>query len=201
MHLESDQPDHEQPWRDSPSSAGRVTQRLSTLEVPITSLPSAPRVPAFAPRQTNILGLALIAVGILFTVAQLLSGANLEGGIFFLTIASGFLFFAFWRRIYGLLIPGCILAGMSFGVTFAELTGGVFFFWGLALGFLSIYLLGRALFRVSNPWPLYPAVPLFGVGTVAAVAQLPAFMASGLALLPLLLIGAGLYLGWGRTAR
>lgn len=201
MHLESDQLDPEQSWRDGSSSAGRVTERLTTSEVPIRSLPAAPRLPAFAQRQHNLLGIGLIAVGVLFTMAQLLSGANIEGGLFFLTIASGFLFFAFWRRIYGLMIPGCILAGLSFGVTFAELTGGVFFFWGLALGFLSIYLLGRALFRVDGPWPLYPAVALFGVGMIAAVAQLPAFLASGLALLPLLLIGAGLYLGWGRATR
>jgi uncharacterized membrane protein len=200
MQPESNQLDPEQAWRDESSSAGRATQRLAAPEIQPTNLPYAAARPSFKPRQNNLLGLGLIAVGVLFILGQLLSSVNIQGGLFFLTLASGFLFFAFWRRIYGLLIPGCILAGMSFGVTFAEMTGGVFFFWGLALGFLGIYLIGRALFRMENPWPLYPAVPLFGVGLIVALAQLPAFMASGLALLPLLLIGAGLYLGFARRA-
>lgn len=196
MFPQSNQPDPEQAWRDE-SSVGRETQRLTTSEIQPINLPSMPVVRT---GQNNTAALALIAIGTLFIVGRLLSGANVEGGLFFLTIASGFLFFAFWRRIYGLLIPGCILAGLSFGVTFAEMTGGVFFFWGLALGFLSIYLLGRTLFRFNSPWPLFPAVPLFGIGVVVAAAQLPALFVNWLALLPLLLIGAGLYLGWGRTA-
>lgn len=201
MHRESDQLDPEQSWRDRSSSAGRVTQHLSASDVPIVSLRSTPEAPALAQRQTNTLGLVLIAVGVLFATAQLLSSANIAGGLFFLSIASGFLFFAFSRRIYGLLIPGCILAGFSFGITFAGLTNGVFFFWGLALGFFSLYLLGRALFRVDTPWPIYAAVPLFAMGAIVAAAQLPAFLASGLAIVPMLLIGAGLYLGWGRPDR
>lgn len=200
MYRESDQSDPEQPWRDGSSSAGRVTQHLSVSEVPRVSVPSTAHRPALTQHQTNTLGLVLVAVGVLFAAAQILSSANIAGGLFFLSIASGFLFFAFSRRIYGLLIPGCILAGFSFGVTFAGLTNGVFFFWGLALGFLSLYLLGRALFRVDTPWPIYAAVPLFGMGTIVAAAQLPAFLASGLAIIPMLLIGAGLYLGWGRPA-
>jgi hypothetical protein len=116
-----------------------------------------------------------------------------------LTIASCFLFFSFWRRIYGLLIPGAILAGLSVGVTFADITDGVSVLWGLAFGFLAIYFVGRALFGVRNQWPIYPAVPLFGVGVIVAVSNLPGFLAGGLVWLPLLLIALGLYLGWGRN--
>jgi hypothetical protein len=42
-------------------------------------------------------------------------------------------------------------------------------------------------------------VPLFGVGIIVAVANLPWLFAGGLVWLPLLLIGAGFYLGWGRN--
>ena len=124
--------------------------------------------------------------------------ADFTAGLVLLTIGSCFLFFAFWRRIYGLSIPGLILAGLSVGVTFAELTNGVSVLWGLALGFLMIYIFGSALFRVRSPWPVIPSVILFGVGCIVMITQLPAFFAGGLIWLPLLLVGAGLYLGWGR---
>ena len=119
-------------------------------------------------------------------------------GMILLTISSPFLFFAFWRRIYPLLIPGAILAGLSVGVPLAEMTNGISIVWGLALGFMAIYFLGRELFNVRTPWAVFPAVPLFGVGMIIAIASLPTFISSSLMWLPLLLIGAGLYLGWGR---
>lgn len=125
---------------------------------------------------------------------------EITGGLVLLTIASCFLFFAFWQRIYGLLIPGSILAGLSIGVSLATLTNGVSVLWGLALGFLSILVVGRALFNVQSPWPAIPAVILFGVGVIVAFASLPTFFGLSLVWLPLLLIGAGLFLGWGRRA-
>jgi uncharacterized membrane protein len=138
-------------------------------------------------------------VGIVLLLGQMLRGQlEIEGGMVLFTIASCFLFFSFWKRIYGLLIPGCILAGLSIGVTFADLTDGVSVMWGLSLGFLSILLLGRSLFGVRNSWPIYPAIPLFAVGIIGAIANAPAFLGAGLIWLPLALIGAGLCLGWGR---
>ena len=119
-------------------------------------------------------------------------------GMVLLTIASCFLFFSFWKRIYGLMLPGAILAGLSLGVTFADVTGGVSVLWGLALGFLAILFLGRALFNQTNPWPVIPAVILFAVGTIVAASNLPGLFVGGLVWMPLLLVGAGLYLGWGR---
>ncbi len=123
-------------------------------------------------------------------------------GMILLTIASCFLFFAFWRKIYPLLIPGGILTGLALGVPFAGLTNGASVLYGLSLGFLGIYLVGRDLFHVRNPWPIFPAVPLFAVGTIIVIASLPLFfaLANGMIWLPLLLIGAGLYLGWGRQS-
>ncbi|HEX9369436.1 MAG TPA: hypothetical protein VF897_00445, partial [Roseiflexaceae bacterium] len=66
----------------------------------------------------NLAALALIAVGVLMVLGRVVPDrGEFTGGMVLLTIASCFLFFAFWRRIYGLLIPGCILAGLSAGVT------------------------------------------------------------------------------------
>ncbi len=83
------------------------------------------------------------------------------------------------------------------GVTFADVTDGASVLWGLALGFLAILFLGRALFNQRSNWPIYPAVPLFAVGVIVLIANLPSLFAGGLVWLPLLLVGTGLYLGWG----
>jgi hypothetical protein len=187
------------------SSAGMPTQSLGGGYLPPTAGPASALQPvahqATRGQRGNLPALALILIGGLMIVGQLLPGQlEITGGMVLLTIASVFLFFSFWQRIYGLLIPGAILAGLSVGVTFADLTDGVSVLWGLSLGFLSIFLVGRALFGVRSRWPIFPAVPLFAVGVLIAISNLPGFMAAGLVWLPLLLIGAGLFLGWGRRA-
>src|SRR5436309_1072062 len=111
------------------SSAGLTTQQLSNM--PASAAP--------VPRRNNLAAFALMQF-------------EFEGGMVLLTIASCFLFFSFWKRIYGLMIPGAILAGLSVGVTFADVTDGVSVLWGLALGFLSIFFLGRALFSQHSAW-------------------------------------------------
>lgn len=178
--------DTERVRQEERSSAGLATNRLAA--------------PALAPagaRNNNLAALALLVLGVMMLLGRVMPGrGEFMGGFVLLTIASCFLFFAFYKRIYGLLIPGCILAGLSAGVSFAAVTGGVSVLWGLALGFLAILFVGRALFNSHTNWPIYPAIPLFAVGMIVAVAQLPAIFVGGLAWLPLLLIAAGLYLGW-----
>jgi hypothetical protein len=174
------------------SSAGVSTQQLSY------SQPASAAVSSASSRN-NIGALALIGVGVFMLLARVAPlQLEFEGGMILLTIASCFLFFSFWKRVYGLMIPGAILAGLSVGVTFADVTDGVSVLWGLALGFLSIFFLGRALFKQSSAWPVIPAVILFAIGTIVAAANLPGLFIGGLVWMPLLLIGAGLYLGWGR---
>jgi hypothetical protein len=172
------------------SSAGMSTQQLAY---------PPPASQAVAAGRNNIGALALIAVGVIMLLGRIAPlQLEFEAGMILLTIASCFLFFSFWRRIYGLMIPGAILAGLSLGVTFVDVTDGVSVLWGLALGFLSIFFLGRALFNQSSPWPVIPAVILFAIGTIVAAANLPGLFVGGLVWMPLLLVGAGLYLGWGR---
>jgi hypothetical protein len=155
--------------------------------------------PTQASSRNNPLALGMIAIGVLMLVARMSQlQVDFEAGMVLFTIASCFLFFSFWKRIYGLLIPGCILAGLSVGVTFVDITDGVSVLWGLALGFLSIKFVGQALFGTRGSWPAIPAVILFAVGILVAATNLPGLFAGGLVWLPLLLIGLGLYLGWGR---
>lgn len=181
------------------------TERVRHAEYSSVGAPTSPlssgmtMAPTGTRRNNNLIAVGLVAIGILMFVGRLgIQAADITGGIVLLTIASCFLFFAFWRRIYGLLLPGCILAGLSAGVTFADLTDGVSVLWGLALGFLAIALLGRKLFNVRSSWPVIPAIPLFCIGVIVA-AEAAGVFALGLIWLPLLLVGAGLYLGWGRS--
>ena len=172
------------------SSAGWQTQHLAS------PLQASAATTTIGAQNNNRIALALITVGVLVWLARIVPDPGaVTDGLVLLTIASGILFFALWRRIYGLLIPGCILAGLSVGVPFAEITNGISVLWGLALGFMAILLVGRSFFNVRSPWPVFPAVPLFCVGIIVAVANLPTFLGASLFLLPLLLIGAGLYLG------
>jgi hypothetical protein len=188
------------------SSAGLPTQQLGELPPgsyePQSSMQLPPQyagAAAVRPSRNNMGAIALIGVGLFLLLGQMLQGQlEIEGGMVLFTIASCFLFFAFWKRIYGLLIPGSILAGLSVGVTFADLTNGVSVLWGLALGFLSILVVGRSLFGVRSNWPIFPAIPLFAIGVIVAVASLPGFLGLGMIWLPLGLIGAGLFLGWKR---
>jgi hypothetical protein len=195
--------DTERAQAEERNSEGLPTQQLSGSFEPTFDLPgnqsSAGVLVNNPPRNNNPIALGLIGVGLFVLISQLFGERlKLEGGMILFTIASFFLFFSFWKRIYGLLIPGSILAGLSLGVTFADLTNGVSVLWGLALGFLSILLIGRSLFNVHSNWPIYPAMPLFGVGLIAAMTALPSFLGAGLIWIPFGLIAAGLFLGWGR---
>lgn len=197
------QNDYSTPDRYSEPGSGRAPQAASSAGLPTETLAAPPVAheggAAYIADRNDALGLLLVAIGILALVGQFMpSRDELTGGLVLLTIGSCFLFFSFWKRIYGLLIPGCILAGLSLGVPFADLTEGVSVLWGLAMGFLAILFIGRALFHMTNQWPIYPAIPLFAVGVIVAVSTLPDFLVLSLIWLPLLLIGLGLYLGWGR---
>lgn len=172
------------------------TRRLdvSAYDGHATTLTHAPRT-----NHRNLLAIGLIAVGLLAWLGRIgLDPGAMTGGMVLLTISSVFLFFAFWKRIYGLLIPGAIMMGLSFGIPLAEPTNGLSILWGLSAGFFAILGLGRTLFNIQSPWAIFPAVILFGVGMIIAFASLPAVLGAGFVWLPLLLVAAGLYLGWGR---
>jgi hypothetical protein len=174
------------------SSAGKPTQRLNWPE----QSPLAPPPPSHRRRR---LGLLLLGLGLLLLIIRLASlSIDMTDGLTLLTIAAPFFFFGFWRHIYGLIIPASILAGLSLGVTFDQLTGGASVLIGLATGFLLIYALGITIFGQRSIWPVIPAVILLSVGIIIAVSSMPGFMAILMLWAPLALIALGLYLGWMR---
>lgn len=180
------------------SSAGMPTEALPPAEQ--ADQPDHPATPRDQ-RRRMLLALVLIVAGMLALAGSLLpSAGDMTAGMTLLTIGSVFLFFSFWRNIYGLLIPGSILAGLSVGVTFADLTNGASVLWGLAMGFMGILLVGRLWFNSRSDWPIYPAVSLFAVGVVVVVSSLPTLFAASFVWLPLLLIALGIFLGWRNRA-
>ena len=186
------------------SSAGYQTQPLVA--------PVLLAAPVQGSRSRSLLGILLIVLGSLLLIGYIIASSSgisglptlrlpsrgeITSGLILMTIGSCFLFFAFWRKLYPFLIPGCILAGLSVGVPFAGLTHGASVLWGLSFAFLSILLLSRTLFSWQRAmiWPIIPAVVLFAVGTIIAITNLPSFLLGSIVLLPLLLIVLGLALG------
>jgi hypothetical protein len=173
--------------------AGQQTTNLA-------GTPTALPVPTIPARQNNGIGLAIIALGVLFLLSRFFNvpGLELEAGMIIFTVASCFLFFSFWKRIFGLFIPGALLTGVSVGVTFVGISSGVSIMWGLALAFLAIRQFGRPLFGVNSDWAIYPVVPLFAVGCLLTVINLGPILGLSVMWLPLLLIAVGFYLGFVR---
>jgi hypothetical protein len=100
--------EHVERIEDGGTSSGLQTRRLS-----LPDQSGAAPVPHQA-KHNNSVAIALIILGVLMALGRLVPDAGaITGGMVLLTIASGFLFFAFWRRIYGLLIPGAILSGLG----------------------------------------------------------------------------------------
>ena len=188
-----------QPYTEQDTERARQQERAMNAPVPAPAY-GLGQFAALAQRgRNNRLAVGLIAVGAAIMLGRVFGDfGEFTAGLILLTIASCFLFFAFAKRVFGLLIPGSILSGLALGVPFADLTNGVSVVWGLALAFLAIAFLGRTLFRVNSMWAMIPAVILFGVGVIITLTSLPGIVGLGFVWLPLLLVGAGLYLGWGK---
>lgn len=109
-------------------------------------------------------GAILIILGIGLIALQYVEGFN-DAVILFLI---GGLFVAgyFYRRSYGLLIPGCILLGIGLGKVGEStlLAFGGFEQLGLGVGFVAIYIIDLVYRGSSSWWPLIPGLILIVVG-------------------------------------
>jgi len=137
-------------------------------------------------------GAILIVIGIALLALQLTKG----WGEWIILLLIGGLFIAayFYRRAYGLLIPGCILLGIGLGAIGNNTILGVGDFTqiGLGIGFIAIYIIDR-IYRnpATHWWPLIPGgiLLLTGIGTLSG--DLGRLVHDGW---PLLLVLAGLLL-------
>ena len=131
----------------------------------------------------SLAGAVLIVLGLGLFALQLV-GPPAEATVLFLV--GGLLVAAYFaRRLYGLLIPGCVLLGLGLGrVGDLELVG-------LGVGFLAIYLIDSIYGERTHWWPLIPGVALALVGASRLSGDALGVLAVGW---PLLLVLAGLLL-------
>lgn len=143
-------------------------------------------------RARLIPGLILIVIGMALLLMQFF---RFGPGQFLLLLGLVFLFPYFLTHSYGLLIPGCILAGIGLGLIFetSEQTS-VTVPIGLGLGFIAIFVIQLLVAGRSHWWPLVPGGALVLVGLVESVPQAQTLIEKGWPLL-LILIGLAILAG------
>ncbi len=139
-------------------------------------------------RARLIPGLILIVLGIMFLLMQYF---EFGPGLFLVLLGLVFLIPYVLTRSYGMLIPGCILAGIGIGLIFDRPPLGttVAVPIGLGLGFLAIFVVQLIMARSSHWWPLVPGSILVLVGVAEGVPQAQTLIEKGW---PLVLVLIGL---------
>jgi len=145
-------------------------------------------------RARLIPGLILIVLGIVFLLMQYF---EFGPGLFLTLLGVVFLVPYGLTRSYGLLIPGCILAGIGIGLMFDRppLITPVAVPLGLGLAFIAIYVVHLAMTRASHWWPLIPGSILVLVGIAEGIPQAQVFIEKGW---PLILVLIGLLILGGQ---
>jgi hypothetical protein len=122
-------------------------------------------------RGAAVVGTILIVVGLGLTVLQL-TDAELEEPFVLVTIGAAFLAAYVWTRLYGLLIPGMLMAGLG-GAQAVDLLAplapeaGLL---GLGAGFVLIYLADAVIARRTDRWwPLIPGGILLALALLEAM--------------------------------
>jgi hypothetical protein len=106
-------------------------------------------------RQRAIAGFALVVLGLALYYLE-----NLGHSLVLFLVGGGFLVFYFYRREFGLLIPGCIILSLGLGsigsFAFPDFTQGL----ALGLGFMAITVVALIYERRFVWWPLIPGAVL-----------------------------------------
>jgi len=145
-------------------------------------------------RARLIPGLVLIVLGIAFLLTQYF---EFGPALFLILLGLVFLVPYALTRSYGLLIPGCILAGVGLGLLFDRppLGTAIAVPLGLGLGFIAIFVLQLIVARQSHWWPLIPGGLLVLVGIAEGIPQAQVLFEKGW---PLILVLAGLLILTGQ---
>jgi hypothetical protein len=148
-------------------------------------------------RARLIPGLILIVLGIALLLAQYFESVP---GVLLTLLGLAFLIPYALTRSYGLLIPGCILAGLGIGLLFdrppqvTQIAVPV----GLGLGFIAIFVVQLIVVRSSHWWPLVPGGILVLAGIAEGVPQAQVLIEKGW---PLILVLIGLMILAGQFLR
>ena len=103
-----------------------------------------------------IAGLILILLGLSLSGINIFAGFS--GNTILLLLGGLFIAWYFYNNAYGLLIPGCILAGLGLSSI------GSHYFWhsshnsqlGIGLGFIAVFVIDLINNGKSHWWPLIP---------------------------------------------
>lgn len=141
-----------------------------------------------------IAGAILILLGVTFFAMNFLGGLGLAAFVF--ALGAVFLAAYFVTRVYGFLIPGCILLGVGLGLlpeagvsfAFGALASG-FGSLGLGVGFVSIFVIDWLYSGNFRWWPLIPGGILILVGLARASEVFQILLSTGW---PLILVVVGL---------
>lgn len=145
-------------------------------------------------------GLVLIALGLAFLAMQFFE--QIGGSVVLLSLGAAFLTAHLIYRVYGLLIPGCILLGLGTGLLVQEtaivprISDPVVV--GLGLGFVLIWVIDRVFTRRGprgSWWPLIPGGILLLVGIAESLGNVadvfPFVLGAGLVILGVVVIVRG----------
>lgn len=118
----------------------------------------------------------MVPAGIIGSIAGvfLFTAAGLLDFVFYLGAGSGIVFLGvgIYKRLFGLIIPGCLILGVGPGIAFAwgKMPGisalaqtGAMLVW-FALGWVLITLISRMVYQKLFWWPLIPGAILAVVG-------------------------------------
>ena len=107
-------------------------------------------------RQKMIAGIALVILGLALYYLE-----DLGHSLVFFLVGGGFLVVYFYRRDFGMLVPGCIILSLGLGgvgsSAFPDFTKGM----ALGLGFMAITVVALFYEKRLVWWPLIPGGVLF----------------------------------------
>ena len=114
-----------------------------------------------------VAGLILILLGLSLTGINIFT--VFRGNTILLLLGGLFIAWYFYNNAYGLLIPGCILAGLGLSSI------GSHYFWhsphnstmGIGLGFIAVFLIDLINNGKSHWWPLIPG----GIMILSAISR------------------------------
>jgi len=135
-----------------------------------------------------ITGAVLIAIGLLLFVLQFVTGPTVS--LLFLVGGAAFVAVYFSRKVYRLLVPGCILIGIGIGHLGEQSSmplqnmSSV----GLGIGFIGIYVIDKIYRGKTAWWPLIPGGILLVTGAATGYVDFGKLISKGW---PLILVILG----------
>lgn len=138
----------------------------------------------------RVTGIILMVLGVSFYAFQHYGGHHT---IPIFLVGGAFLAAYFYKKIYGLLIPGCIITGVGLGILFDQsfFVAGNSILIFLGLGFAAIYLIATVCEGHTHWWPIIPAMVLIAVGVFVEYGYLLSYLGK---CWPLIFLVSGLLL-------